>query len=511
MTSDDGRQGVRVHVAGSATFRSTSSAKSCSLRSASHTYAQPTANRNGKAATPSSSHGSATPNGRTPADRRRDREQQRQPAEPDRDDHREPQRERRAGRAPAPGRAPHRPGSAPPARRGPAAPRRRGRRRPSTTRTRVGRAVRPDLASAGAAMPGSPRRRRPAPAKPCRGSARIWQSPGSRRVAPLGRRRRAVPAAGVELVPVVRRRPRRSPGDGLQRAAARPARAAGRAPAPRRRTARRGTRRRASGSRSYRSTLRSAISRSGLSTASPSSIATPAPTTARGSQPPFSRPAQPAAGDEHQQEDQPEPQLAGRDQQPQPGEAVRVLVDLHPVQRRGDDDQREHGERPEHGPQRPAGRRRSRGAPRGRRPRSPQGQHGDGEELPEAAAGVLGVGQPGGAQHVVVAAEQAVNCTATNAANSTSSSTIGQQPLEPPHGAPGAGRHPVARRRRGWPGTPHRPRPSRTPRTGSTAADDAGVVDVRHGPAEQLGERRVGAGEQRAEHEQQGQADAASP
>ena len=71
--------------------------KSCSLRSASRTYAQPTTNRNGKAATPSSSHGRPTPNTRAPADRRRDGEQQRQPAQPDATTTAEPQRQRELG------------------------------------------------------------------------------------------------------------------------------------------------------------------------------------------------------------------------------------------------------------------------------------------------------------------------------------------------------------------------------------------------------------------------------
>ena len=100
-----------------------------------------------------------------------------------------------------------------------------------------------------------------------------------------------------------------------------------------------------------------------------------------------------------------------RGDQAQPGRAERVLVEVEPVQRRGKHDERQPAEQPS-------------SACAAARPVAAGGAttasvSAATNELPEALARVLGVGQAGGAQDVVVAAEQdVVAWTATNAANS---------------------------------------------------------------------------------------------
>ena len=116
--------------------------------------------------------------------------------------------------------------------------------------------------------------------------------------------------------------------------------------------------------------------------------------------------AQPQHGDQRQQEARAEPELAGQHQQPQHGEPVGLLVEPHPVDRRRDDDE---GEQRQRGEQAPLGDplgRRAGGRPPGAEGEHPQRERRHREQLPEPAAGVLGVGEAGGAQHVVVRAEQ---------------------------------------------------------------------------------------------------------
>ena len=113
------------------------------------------------------------------------------------------------------------------------------------------------------------------------------------------------------------------------------------------------------------------------------------------------------AGDEHADHHQPEPALEEVDHQPQPGEPVGVLVEVHPVQRRGDHDQGEQAQRTERRRAATSGRRPCRAVPCGRlRTRRARVSSGGDGELREALVDVLRVGQPGRALDVVVPAEE---------------------------------------------------------------------------------------------------------
>ena len=62
-------------------------------------------------------------------------------------------------------------------------------------------------------------------------------------------------------------------------------------------------------------------------------------------------PGEPHAGHEDEHDEQAEPQLERVDEHPEHGEAVGLLVEVHPVQGRGDDDEGQHAQRAERDPQ----------------------------------------------------------------------------------------------------------------------------------------------------------------
>ena len=115
---------------------------------------------------------------------------------------------------------------------------------------------------------------------------------------------------------------------------------------------------------SYRSMLWRAIQASGLIAAMPSSPTTPVISANRGTQ----APQRTTPGESHGQHDDAEPALEHVDHQAGLGEAVRLLVELHPVQRRDDHDQGERAEQPERDAE-PEPVRAARGRPGARRPR----------------------------------------------------------------------------------------------------------------------------------------------
>ena len=101
----------------------------------------------------------------------------------------------------------------------------------------------------------------------------------------------------------------------------------------------------------------------------------------------------------------PEPSLEDVDDEAQRGEAVGLLVDVHPVQGGGDHHQGEHAQQSQREPQpQPVGRRVA--GPAGGRPDDEQGEGGRHGELAEALVDVVGVGEAGGLLEVVVAAEE---------------------------------------------------------------------------------------------------------
>ena len=81
--------------------------------------------------------------------------------------------------------------------------------------------------------------------------------------------------------------------------------------------------------------LRCATHASGLARPPTSTKAAAETSAARGSH----QPGEPHAGDEDEDDEQAEPELEGVDEDPEQGEAVGLLVEVHPVQRRRDDDE----------------------------------------------------------------------------------------------------------------------------------------------------------------------------
>lgn len=141
---------------------------------------------------------------------------------------------------------------------------------------------------------------------------------------------------------------------------------------------------------------------------------------------------QPEYRDYHHKETGAQPQLARQHQQPQHGEAVRLLVEPHPAQRGSDDHQREARRRAEEatfpGPLEETLLR----CPAGAEHDDPEGRHGHREQLPEPAAGVLRVGQPGGPQHVGVRAEERHELHTHEQGEPQDQQRCGQGPLKPP-------------------------------------------------------------------------------
>jgi hypothetical protein len=178
----------------------------------------------------------------------------------------------------------------------------------------------------------------------------------------------------------------------------------------------------------------------------------------------------------------------------QAGRAERVLVQAEPVPRRGQDDERQREQDPERDPQR--------GATAGRAVPQSGGDDGeregrDDEQLREALACVLGVRQPGGLQHVVLAAEEHGELDADERREQDVERDHADEPLgagQPPRGrrqlavrAGAAGEHEPARqgdRRRERQDAQH---------------DEVEVAGGRQRVLGELGERPVGRGEEHAE------------
>ena len=179
----------------------------------------------------------------------------------------------------------------------------------------------------------------------------------------------------------------------------------------------------------------------------------------------------------------------------QAGEPVGLLEQPEPLERRGEHDERQQAQRGEQRRQQPA---RFAPGPALRGGHDRERQRGDGQQLPEARAGVLRVRQPGRLEHVLVAAEQRRQLQRDEGREQGDERAERRRPLEP---AEGVARRPRADHRRTQPDVGQRAAQRDHDRGQHDPAE--GLVGSRDGVLDQLREGRVGARQQRHEDGQQ--------